>query len=149
MSCASKKQKGKGVSADGSNVGFRHPNHVSRLEHNLDKALLSERNIDLNNLIRAGMGLLGHLLILFTEAKIVFELAKLLYCIKHHEKLNVGKLIGRAIIRVGSTDSLDAMETRQTTIEKEVANLTKAIRDSYLSASEHHNRARLSSNHAD
>ncbi|KAI9160188.1 hypothetical protein LWI28_005914 [Acer negundo] len=51
MPCASKKQKGKGVSASGSSVGVRHSNYVSWLEHNLGRALLSERNIYLNNMI--------------------------------------------------------------------------------------------------
>ncbi|KAK4841293.1 hypothetical protein QYF36_002318 [Acer negundo] len=43
----------------------------------------------------------------------------------------------------------DAVETRQTAIEKEVDDLIKAIRDSYLSASERRNGAGLSSEHAD
>ncbi|KAI9169447.1 hypothetical protein LWI28_012465 [Acer negundo] len=51
MPCASKKQKGKGVSASGSCVGVRHQDYIIRLELNLGKAILSERNIDLNNLI--------------------------------------------------------------------------------------------------
>ncbi|KAK0577370.1 hypothetical protein LWI29_032129 [Acer saccharum] len=53
MPRASKKQKGKGVSASGSSNGVRHSNYVGRLEVNLGRAILSERNIDLNNLIES------------------------------------------------------------------------------------------------
>ncbi|KAK0605972.1 hypothetical protein LWI29_032716 [Acer saccharum] len=36
----------------------------------------------------------------------VFELAKLLYCIKHHQKVDIGKLIRRAMIRAATADKL-------------------------------------------
>ncbi|KAK4844535.1 hypothetical protein QYF36_021391 [Acer negundo] len=189
MPCASKKQKGKGVSASGSSVGVRHSNYVSWLEHNLGRALLSERNIYLNNMIGSSipqqvdaMGWHQFVttanqinervvrefyaamdpkefengtpvkargvdvgfnvqdinmhygtktykeldtgvpkLIIFKRYNLelarqlrrldmititLFELAKLLYCVKHHEKLDVGKLIRKAIICAENIDSL-------------------------------------------
>ena len=52
MPRASKKQsKGKGASSSGSHVGVWNPDYVIRLENNLGRALLSERCMDLNNLI--------------------------------------------------------------------------------------------------
>jgi hypothetical protein len=221
----SKKSKGKGASSSGSRVGVRNPDYVVRMENCLGRALLSERCIDLNNLIGSNipqqvddMGwrqfvttahrinervvrefyaamvpaefekgtpvkvrgvdvefniqdinryygtrpyreldtgvpklsifsrynedlarelrmphvegpwdsadhqLLQHDLeldwafwVIFLSSSLkpssqititVFELAKLLYCIKHHEGLDVGKLIMRAIIRAGKADDL-------------------------------------------
>ncbi|TXG74293.1 hypothetical protein EZV62_002872 [Acer yangbiense] len=142
MPRASRKQKGKGVSASGSSNGVRHSNYRGRLEVNLGRAILSERNIDLNNLIesedsvpktstrttvlgnhsdldsgipnlgifrRYNLELAAELLSVKPSMQItitVFELAKLLYCIKHHERLDIGKLIRRAMIRAACADKL-------------------------------------------
>ncbi|KAI9196927.1 hypothetical protein LWI28_028210 [Acer negundo] len=51
MPRSSKKQKGKSISASGSSIGVRNTDYVSRLELNLGRVILSERNIDLKNLI--------------------------------------------------------------------------------------------------
>ena len=54
MPRASKKNKGKGVSTSGATSnGVRNSNYTARLEHNLGRTILSERNIDLNNLIES------------------------------------------------------------------------------------------------
>ncbi|KAK4852447.1 hypothetical protein QYF36_024247 [Acer negundo] len=53
MPQASKKKKYKGASSSGSSVGVRNPNFHVRLENNLGRAILSERNMDLNNLLRS------------------------------------------------------------------------------------------------
>ncbi|KAK4839090.1 hypothetical protein QYF36_018994 [Acer negundo] len=51
MPRASKNQKGKSVAASGSSVRVHNPNFHVQLEKNLGRVILSERNIDLNNLI--------------------------------------------------------------------------------------------------
>ncbi|KAK0599977.1 hypothetical protein LWI29_010390 [Acer saccharum] len=111
MPRASKKQKGKGVSSNGSNNGVRHSGYVGRLEQNLGRAILSERNINLNNLIESDVP--QQVIFMSSSMKpsrqitiTVYELAKLLYCIKHQERLDVGKIIRRAIIRAESVANL-------------------------------------------
>ena len=226
MPRASKKQtQSRGASSSGSSIGVRHSGYHVRLEHNLGRAMLSERNMDLNNLLGSevphlvdAMGwrqfvttahqinerlvrefyaamdykefekgtpvkvrgvdvgfsaqdinryygtrnhgdldtgvpklsifrrynlelaselrmphvvkewgdgenqLLQHDLeliwafwVVFLSCSVkpskqititVFELAKLLYCVKHHERLDVGKIIRRAITRAGRVDTL-------------------------------------------
>ncbi|KAK4838590.1 hypothetical protein QYF36_014911 [Acer negundo] len=51
MPRASKKKSSKDASTSGSSVGVRCSGYVLRLENNLGRAILSERNMDLNNLI--------------------------------------------------------------------------------------------------
>ncbi|KAK4843879.1 hypothetical protein QYF36_013858 [Acer negundo] len=51
MPRASKKQKDKGASGSGSSIEVCNPNFHVRLENNLGRAILSERNMDLNNLL--------------------------------------------------------------------------------------------------
>ena len=54
MPRASKKQsKSKEASSSGSSVGVRHSGYYRRLEQNLGRAILSERNMDLNNLMES------------------------------------------------------------------------------------------------
>ncbi|KAK0595674.1 hypothetical protein LWI29_008923 [Acer saccharum] len=50
---ASSQQKAKGASASGSSNGVCHSNYQGRLKVNLGRAILIERNIDLNNLIES------------------------------------------------------------------------------------------------
>ena len=50
-----KQSKGKGASSSGSSVGIRHPDYILRLQHNLGRAILSERCMDLNSLIESNI----------------------------------------------------------------------------------------------
>ncbi|KAK4839538.1 hypothetical protein QYF36_022655 [Acer negundo] len=225
----SKKKKDKGASSSGSSVGVRNLNFHVRLENNLGRAILSERNIDLNNLLRSEVpqmvDAMGWRQLVTTTYRINERLVREFYaamvhtefdkgtpvkvrgvdvqcprhqqllwypelwrfryrssqsCYLQEEKLDVGR---QAISQAGKVDNLvmsfpalityflgcaveeaedDAeeapgavpvgdrrpvwvdelfrrqgeMETEQTALEKAMTDLTKAIQDSYLSASE-------------
>ncbi|KAI9174331.1 hypothetical protein LWI28_015746 [Acer negundo] len=89
MPRASKKQKDKGASGSGSSIEVCNPNFHVRLENNLGRAILSERNMDLNNLLG-------------------FEVSQMVDAMgwRQLERLDVGKIIRRAITQAARVDSL-------------------------------------------
>ncbi|KAI9161796.1 hypothetical protein LWI28_020764 [Acer negundo] len=101
----SKKKKDKGASSSGSSVGVRNLNFHVRLENNLGRAILSERNMDLNNLLRAEVpqmvDAMGWRQLVTTTYRINERLVRKFYAAMVHTEFDKGTLVKVRGVDVG------------------------------------------------